>query len=110
SSCNKDDYYEDGGLANAEFNGTILEYLESKPVLFDSLVQVIKLAGLENEFKTKEFTFFAPSDPDIKQLIGTIRTGNSLNTYLYNRGLDTIQKLSDIEDRKSTRLNSSHVK
>lgn len=97
SACGKDDYYEDGGLAKAEFNGTILEYLESKPVLFDSLVQVIKLAGLENEFKTKEFTFFAPSDPDIKQLIGTIRTSGSLNTFLFNMGLDTIQKLSDID-------------
>ncbi|WP_156306887.1 fasciclin domain-containing protein [Sphingobacterium endophyticum] len=95
-ACNKDDYYEDGGLAKAEFDGTIIQYLETKPVLFDTIVQIIKLAGLENDFKTKEFTFFAPSDPDIKQLIGTVGKGG-LNEVLFFNGLDTIQKLSDID-------------
>ena len=59
TSCSKDDYYQDGGIAQAEFDGSILAYLETKPVLFDSIVQVIKLAGLEETFQQEEFTFFA---------------------------------------------------
>lgn len=96
SSCAKDDYYEDGGLAQAEYDGSILEYLETKPVLFDSIVEVIKLAGLEEAFRNEEFTFFAPSDPDIKDLIGESRRGG-LNATLFYNGLDTIQQLADID-------------
>lgn len=96
SSCSKDDYYEDGGLAQAEFDGSILAYLETKPVLFDSIVEVIKLAGLEDTFHNEEFTFFAPSDPDIKDLIGESRR-SGLNSTLFYNGLDTIQTLADID-------------
>lgn len=96
SSCSKDDYYEDGGLAEAEFDGSILEYLETKPVLFDSIVEVIKLAGLEETFLHEEFTFFAPSDPDIKSLIGESRR-YGLNNSLFYSGLDTIENLADID-------------
>jgi len=96
SACSKDDYYEDGGLAEAKFDGSILDYLDSKPVLFDTIAEIIRLAGLEETFTTDEFTFFAPSDPDIKQLIGSVDKGG-LNRELYYLGLDTITKLSDIE-------------
>ena len=96
TSCSKDDYYQDGGIAQAEFDGSILAYLETKPVLFDSIVQVIKLAGLEETLQQEEFTFFAPSDPDIKDLIGESRR-YGLNSTLFYNGLDTIENLADID-------------
>ena len=97
SSCSKDDYYTDGGLAKAEFDGTVLEYLASKPVDFDTLVQVIKIAGLEDVFNKEEITFFAPRDRNIKDLIGSYDIRGSLNRTLYDEGRDTIKVLSDID-------------
>jgi len=97
ASCSKDDYYTDGGLAKAEFNGTVLEYLSSKPVDFDTLVQVIKIAGMEDVFNKEDITFFAPRDKNIKDMIGTYDIGGSLNRRLYDDGKDTIKVLSDID-------------
>ena len=91
SSCKKDDYYVDGGKAEAKFNGSILQYLESKPTEFDSVVQVIKLAGMEDVFSKENITFFAPNDRFIKQTIQLI------NPDLRFRYLDTIKTLSDIK-------------
>lgn len=96
TSCSKDDYYTDGERAVAEFDGSIMEYLISKPREFDTIVQIIQLAGMEEKFNNEEFTFFAPRDEDIKTLIGNINTPN-LNYDLFSLGLDTIQELSDID-------------
>ncbi|MDR0265317.1 MAG: fasciclin domain-containing protein [Sphingobacterium sp.] len=101
-SCKQDEYYEDGGLAQAKFNGSIMAYLDSKPREFDTIAQIIRLAGLEEDFKTKELTFFAPRDENIKGLIGRAR-GNtvdelfSVNGRLYSLGRDTIKTLSDVD-------------
>ncbi|MFC3196070.1 fasciclin domain-containing protein [Parapedobacter deserti] len=104
SSCQRDDYYTDGGLANPYFNGTMLEYLESRPIEFDTIAQIIRLAGLEEEFNTHELTFFAPRDETIRDLIGLVNyTGNDphlmggVNQRLYNLGLDTLQTLADVD-------------
>lgn len=96
SACKKDDYYVDGGLANPIFDGDILEYLESKPIEFDSVAQIIKLAGLEQTFRTEEFTFFAPRDENIKRLIGTHKQ-MGVNDLLYSAGRDTIKTLADVD-------------
>ncbi|WP_437919510.1 hypothetical protein [Sphingobacterium sp. LRF_L2] len=96
SSCAKDDYYVDGGLAQAEFDGSILEYLDSKPREFDTIAQIIRLSGLESYFQNEEFTFFAPRDEDIKSLIGSYTNGG-LNADLYFLGLDTLKQLSDVD-------------
>ncbi len=108
AGCKRDDYYVDGGLANPIFNGTVLEYLESKPQL-DTIAQIVRLAGLEAEFNSEEFTFFAPSDVNIKRLIGQVNyIGNdpaltlinnpwSVNQALYRLSLDTIQTLADVD-------------
>lgn len=95
-SCAKDDYYTDGGRAQAEFDGSIMDYLDSKPREFDTIAQIVRLAGLEDKFKNEEFTFFAPRDEDIKSLIGSLTVGG-LNMQLYFLGLDTIQVLSDVD-------------
>lgn len=97
SACSKDDYYMDGGLADPVFEGSVLAYLDSKPYEFDSVAQVIRLAGLEETFNNDEFTFFAPRDENIKALIGNIRIGNSVNNQLYYLGRDTIQTLADVD-------------
>lgn len=96
SSCSKDDYYTDGGLAEAVFPGNIMDYLDSKPVEFDTIAEIIRLAGLEEKFKKEEMTFFAPRDEDVKDLIGTFEEGG-LNRDLYYLGLDTIENLADVE-------------
>lgn len=95
TSCKRDSYYKDGGLAQAKFDGTVLQYLASKPVEFDSLVQIIKLAGLEDTFNKEEITFFAPGDGSIKKLIGQVNRGG-INNRLFYEGRDTIKVLSDV--------------
>lgn len=95
-ACGKDDYYTDGGRAVAEFDGSIMDYLDSKPREFDTIAQIIRLADLEDKFKNEEFTFFAPRDENIKKLIGT-NTEGGLNRTLYSLGLDTIVELSDVD-------------
>ncbi len=96
SACTKDDYYVEGGVANGRFDGSVLQYLESKPVEFDSVVQIVKLAGLDDYLTTDELTFFAPRDENIKELIGALDRGG-LNRRLYNEGKDTVKVLSDVD-------------
>jgi len=95
-ACKRDEYYTDGGLANPHFDGTMLQYLDSKPTQFDTIAQIIRLAGLEETFNTEEFTFFCPSDRDIKDLISDYRHGG-VNGMLYSLNRDTIQTLSDVD-------------
>lgn len=96
TACKRDKYYKDGGLAEADFPGTMLEYLDAHPDHFDSVAQVVKLAGLSDMFSKEDITFFAPDDQVILRTIGTIYTGG-LNSYLYYRGRDTVRELSDID-------------
>jgi len=96
TACQRDKYYKDGGLAQADFPGTMLDYLDAKPAPFDSLAQVVRLAGLSDMFNKEDITFFAPDDQVINRTIGTIYTGG-LNTFLYQRGRDTVRELSDID-------------
>jgi len=102
SSCSKDKYYKDGGLANPNFNGTMLQYLESKPQ-FDTIAQIVKLAGMEDIFSKENITFFAPTDEVIRRTIGQVYPHDpilsftpSLNQQLFRLQKDTIKQLSDI--------------
>lgn len=90
TSCQKK-YYYDSGLSKPEFNGSMMEFLESRPLLFDTLVQVIKLADMESYFRDSSFTFFAPADSSIHN---TIRY---FNFQLKVFGQDTVEALSDIK-------------
>ncbi|RWU05071.1 fasciclin domain-containing protein [Pedobacter chitinilyticus] len=102
TSCKKD-YYKDTGLAKATFDGTILQYLESKPLHFDTLAKIIKLAGMENTFNNEEITFFAPPDPTIQVSI------RELNQRLLSIGRDTVSKLEDIKPQAWKILLSSYI-
>jgi hypothetical protein len=101
SSCSKDKYYQDGGVTNPKFNGTILQYLQSNPTKFDTIVQIIKIAGMEDAFTKENITFFAPTDEVVRRTIGQVNSSvellrGRLNDQLYNKNKDTIRKLTDI--------------
>ncbi|WP_168202553.1 fasciclin domain-containing protein [Pedobacter sp. KBS0701] len=95
NACKRDEYYRDGGLANPDFNGNMLQYLQAKKVPFDTIAKIVKLAGLESTFSNEDFTFFAPDDEVIKKTIGTIRT-DGLNNLLFYAGKDTVKTLDQI--------------
>lgn len=100
ASCAKDEYYRDGGLADPDFDGSMMEYLDSKPGEFDTIAQIVRLAGLEEMFQSEDITFFAPSDLEVKRLIGyvTLRENDfNLNNELYRLNKDTVQVLSDVD-------------
>ena len=100
SSCAKDDYFIDGGPAKAEFNGSVLQYLQATPK-FDTIAQIVKLAGMEDIFTNEDITFFAPTDEVIRRTIGLVNTNlpylqNGLNQRLFTLKKDTIRVLSDV--------------
>ena len=96
NSCQTDDYLIDGGKSNPYFEGTVMEYLESRKDLFEDLVTVIKLTKWKDIFsdENSELTFFAPTDFSID------RSVDNLNRYLYDMaGLDKITDLSQVKPK-----------
>ncbi|MCH5598274.1 hypothetical protein [Niabella ginsengisoli] len=57
SSCNKQEYYRDTGLQSGVLKENAYEFLQERPFLFDSLVQVIDLAGMKDILQNEEVTF-----------------------------------------------------
>lgn len=90
-ACSKDKYFYDTGRNTPEFNGSILEYLKSKPEYFDSLVRVIKVAGMEEVLTKENVTLFAPTSSTI------YKTLKNLNAYLRLNGKDTVSQLEQIK-------------
>lgn len=89
SACKKEDYI-DTGIHEAKFNGTIWNYLESRPDLFDTLMVALKVAKLDDVLKNDEVTFFAPPDPCILKSVWI------LNQQLFRSGQDSITKLEQV--------------
>ncbi len=90
-ACSKDGYFEDTGLHNPNYNGSILQYLKSKPILFDSLVMAIDAAGMNEVFDKENVTFFAPANSCIYKAV------KWLNEDLRTNGKDTVSKLTQIK-------------
>lgn len=90
-SCSKDDYFKDSGTVNGNFQGNMLEYLQSRPQYFDSLTKVIRLAGMEKIFSAEDLTFFAPADSSIRSSIA------ELNRQLSFQGKKTVTRLEQIK-------------
>ncbi|SJN23318.1 hypothetical protein FM120_03305 [Sphingobacterium faecium PCAi_F2.5] len=88
-SCKKEDYI-DTGIHNPKFNGTMWQYLESRPELFDTLMVALKIAKLDEVIKNEEVTFFAPPDVSILKSVWT------LNESLFRMGQDTITSLDQV--------------
>lgn len=91
ASC-KEEYYQDGGVHKAQYDGTILSFLKSRPELFDSLVKVIDLAGYSSLLDKPDanITFFAPANQSVA------RTILELNRRLYFTGQDTVLNLDQV--------------
>lgn len=90
-ACSKDKYFYDTGRNTPEFNGSILDYLKSKPEYFDSLVRVVKVAGMEEVLTKENVTLFAPTSSTI------YKTMKNLNAYLRLNGKDTVSQLEQIK-------------
>ena len=99
----KKDYYEDTGVHTPNYNGTIMQYLEAKPEYFDSVIKVIKLAGMEDVFKKEEITFFAPADSSIKRTIAFV------NNQLEILGKPLVRRLEQIKPEVWRRQLSRYV-
>lgn len=91
SACNKKDYYKDYGVHEAKFNGTVLQYLKSKPEVFSKTDSVIIYAGMQNVFTDSSITFFAPNNLTIENMILSYNAGQK------NEGKDTVQYLSQVK-------------
>lgn len=90
SACKKDNYYNDSGTHDPLFKGSSMEYLDAVPFHFDTIAQVVRLAGMEELFKKDTLTFFSPTDRCVERLV------NRMNDDLYALGHDTIVNLSDV--------------
>jgi hypothetical protein len=89
-SCNKSNY-QDGGTLDPVFKGSTMDYLQSRPDMFDSLSKVIRLAGMEQTLKSEEVTFFAPPQQTIEKTIRIV------NLLLKSYGKDTVYNLGQIK-------------
>ncbi|MBS1752127.1 MAG: fasciclin domain-containing protein [Bacteroidetes bacterium] len=69
SGCSKD-YYADGGIQDIDKIQTLgvstMDYLKSRPDVFDTLTTLITMAGLESAVNANGSTFLAPKDYSIR--------------------------------------------
>ncbi len=85
TACKKTDHYKDSGAQSGVFQENIYQFLEQRPFLFDSLVQVINLSGMKQIIESEEITFFAPPDAAI------LRIMNDVNADRYYQGKDSVK-------------------
>ncbi len=103
SACKKEKYFFDSGTEKATFNGSILTYLKSKPIYFDTLTKVIEIAGMNDVFDKQNITFFAPTSSAIYKSV------KGLNIYLRQNGRDTVAKLEQIKPAAWKELLSQYI-
>jgi len=69
TGCSKD-YFADGGTLNPDetlnVNMSTMDYLKSRPEVFDTLTTLINLTGLEAAVNTSGSTFLAPKNYSIR--------------------------------------------
>lgn len=91
-SCTKE-YYVDGGVHTAKYDGTIAQFLKSRPELFDTLVKVVSLTKYANLLAdpNSDITFFAATNQSIAKSV------TQLNRQLFLRGQDTVLDVRQIK-------------
>jgi hypothetical protein len=92
TSCTDDSYLVDGGKSNPVFDGTVWDFICSRPDYFAELKSAIEIAGMESVFRDDEITFFAPPDPSLTSSLNYI----SLYRYSY-QGKDSLRSLAQIK-------------
>lgn len=78
SSCQKDDYINDGGKAKANVDMTTYDFLKQNPK-FDSLIKIIDRAGLKNEVNSG-ITFFASTNYSVAAYVGAKKREKIIET------------------------------
>lgn len=89
SGCKKA-YFQDAGIANPHYNGSIYDYLAHQPYWFDTITYIIDHSGLKDVLQHDTVTFFSPTDDAVKQAM------NTLNAYRY-ANLEDSAHLQDID-------------
>ncbi len=98
SGCAKDKGYYNESLQKVTYNGTILEYLQSKPGVFDSLLTVLDRTNMQSVLNTDEqITFFAPTNQSfqlaIENLNNTRKESDKPLEYLSNVDLNHLDTM-----------------
>jgi uncharacterized surface protein with fasciclin (FAS1) repeats len=83
-SCKKDDYYKDSGKQIGVYDIGAYDFLKARPYFFDTLVNIIDSAGLQEVLQKESVTFFAPTNNAIKKAMDV------LNSARYAQDLDSI--------------------
>lgn len=97
--CTDDSYLIDGGTSNPNFDGTIMEFLQSRSPendpdndYFSDLIKIIRLAGMEDVIEQDNITFFAPTNWSIRNSM------NFLNRIWYQQmGQDSVKSLEQVK-------------
>src|SRR5690606_2383545 len=89
SGCAKDKGFYDQSLQKVKFDGTIMDYLTSKPGVFDSLLKVVKRTQIDKMLMdSTNITLFAPTNSSfqlaIQNLYNTRRESDKAMEYLSN--------------------------
>ena len=75
SGCTKD-YYADGGTLDPDKTMTLgmstMDYLKSRPEIFDTLTTLISLTGLEAAVNANGSTFLAPKNYSIRNYFNLV--------------------------------------
>ncbi|WP_345208926.1 ATP/GTP-binding protein [Mucilaginibacter gynuensis] len=74
SACKKDGGYFKSTDGNRKFNGTTLQYLQSKPGVYDSLLSVVKRMSLEETLTDSNVTLFAVTNPSFQLALTNLNT------------------------------------
>ncbi|GGE30272.1 discoidin domain-containing protein [Sphingobacterium cellulitidis] len=98
SGCAKDKGYYNEVVKKVTYDGTVLEYLQSKPGVFDSLLQVLNRTKMNTVLSGNDkITFFAPTNQSfqlaIENLNNTRKESDKPLEYLANvdlKHLDTM--------------------
>jgi len=102
AACKKD-YYQDSGINDPKFDGTIMQYLESNPFYFDTLVRIIKYAEMEDILNNQTVTLFAPPDPCFKKAL------DALNDYQLTIGADSVTRFEQVKPEVWKELLSLYI-
>lgn len=96
-SCAKDNGFYKHELQKTRFDGTIYEYLKSKPGVYDSLIKVIDRVGLDQVLTNDGVTIFAPTNESFKLAIENLnnirRKAEQPNEFLANVKYDHLDTM-----------------
>lgn len=79
TSCAKDAGYYNPPATNSKFNGTTLDYLKSKPGVFDSMLVALRRTGLEETLSDSAITLFAVTNPGFQLALTNLNNIRRIN-------------------------------